>query len=101
MPEGPGRIEAGDRLLHHTVLYSHRAHCHPVVGFLLDRPRGCPRQDLRWSAHRADHYDAAVRVKGTAAQSPLHQGKQKFGCLVFFALEHPTWSTGSKKKKKE
>ena len=100
MPDSPGDAEEGDRLLHHAVLYPHNPHRHPVVGRLLDRPRGRPRQDLRGSAHRAHHHHAALGVKGAAAQSALHQGQQKLacsplapGCHSFFCSSFPFYSS--------
>ena len=80
MPTSDHQNETRDRILHLPDLPAEHPHRHPVVGLLLDRPRGRPRQDLRGSAHRAHHHHAALGVKGAAAQSALHQGQQKLVC---------------------
>ena len=69
MPTSDHQNETRDRILHLPDLPAEHPHRHPVVGLLLDRPRGRPRQDLRGSAH---HHHAALGIKGAAAQSALH-----------------------------
>ena len=63
-------------------LYPHNPHRHPVVGRLLDRPRGRPRQDLRGSAHRCSPSPRSSRGQGRSCPECPTSRSAKVGVLT-------------------